>query len=655
MISLMKRHASAVVLALALAAPALAQQTPLRYPQMPPPQGFRAFILTDMEGIGSVVDTREVIAGNEGARYRALTSTDYWDRFRGLFTQEVNAVIAGARRGGARSFVVNEGHGGNLFANLLPWELDTAALLVRGYPKPMLMTTGLDSSAGVMLMVGMHANAGSPGILSHSYAFDRFTVNGQVLNETGINALVAGEYGVPVGMVTGDDIMIAEARRQLGDRFVGVVVKTALGRSAAITLSPARVRRMVAESAAVAVRRAQRGGFSPFTIPKPYTIDFTLRASYPPEYPVGVDSIRGFQLTKLGERSWRFVTSDARELALLLDAIERVVLPPGGVGNALPPPATLGPPPRDSTPAESVAGVLEASLAREQLQTMMSPDGFTLYIIGDMEGLAGVVRNNTEMRPVYRGGEPAHQDFRRELTDEVNAAIAGARAAGATQFVVNEGHGGTLFRNVLPELLDPDAILIRGYPKPVVMETGLNPEVDAIFIIGAHANAGSPGVIAHNFAFDSFTVNGRPLNESGIAAFLGGSMGVPFALASGDDIVTAEARAMVGPIETIVTKTAIGGSAAVGRSPAAVQRELREAAARAVRRVRSGEIRPLVFEKPYRVHLCMRRTYQDWVFADVARIPGLTAAGPRCFDYTTDDAEAVGTLLNRIEWIVLKP
>src|SRR6185436_6564505 len=148
------------------------------------------------------------------------------------------------------------------------------------------------------------------------------------------------------------------------------------------------------------------------------------------------------------------------------------------------------------------------------------------------------------------GDDVQHQAFRQELTDEINAAIAGARRAGATQFVVNEGHGGTLFRNVIPENLDTAASLIRGYPKPLVMETGLNPEVDAIFIIGAHANAGTGGVIAHNYSFDVFTVNGRALNESGIAAFLGGSMGVPFALASGDDILTAEAREMAGtPLE----------------------------------------------------------------------------------------------------------
>jgi len=89
---------------------------------------------------------------------------------------------------------------------------------------------------------------------------------------------------------------------------------------------------------------------------------------------------------------------------------------------------------------------------------------------------------------------------------------------------VNEGHGGTLFRNIVVEDLDPEAILIRGYPKPIVMSTGLNPMVDAMMIVGAHANAGAPGVISHSFAFDSFTVNGKVLNEAGIAAFIGGEM-----------------------------------------------------------------------------------------------------------------------------------
>jgi D-amino peptidase len=314
--------------------------------------------------------------------------------------------------------------------------------------------------------------------------------------------------------------------------------------------------------------------------------------------------------------------------------------------------------PRDTTPPAAAFGVTEYRQARQKLEQDMQRDGFSVYIIADMEGLAGAVRNATEMRPVSRGGSPQHERFRQELTDEVNALIAGARSAGATQFIVNEGHGGTLFRNILVDRLDPEAILIRGYPKPIVMSTGMNPMVDAMMIVGAHANAGSPGVISHNFAFDSFTVNGKPLNEAGIAAFIGGEMGVPMALASGDDVLTSETREMLGPLETVTTKTAFSRSAAAVLRPATVHRLLRQAAGRAVRRVKAGELRPLKMEKPYQVRFCLRRSFteDDWVRTTVGRLNGVSATGGRgCFSYTSDSAEPVGNLLNEVEWTVLKP
>ncbi|HET8633626.1 MAG TPA: M55 family metallopeptidase [Gemmatimonadales bacterium] len=314
--------------------------------------------------------------------------------------------------------------------------------------------------------------------------------------------------------------------------------------------------------------------------------------------------------------------------------------------------------PRDTTPPSAYFGVTEYQLAREKLEQDMQKDGFSVYIIADMEGLAGAVRNATEMRPVDRGGSPQHERFRQELTDEVNAVIAGARAAGATQFIVNEGHGGTLFRNIIVDQLDPDAILIRGYPKPIVMSTGMNPMVDAMMIVGAHANAGSLGVIAHSFAFDSFTVNGKMLNEAGIAAFIGGEMGVPMALAAGDDVLTDETKEMLGPLETVTVKTVFSHSAAAVLPPAMVHRELRAAAGRAVKRVKAGELKPLRIAKPYHVRFCLRRSFtrDDWVRETVGRLDGVTQdGGPGCFAYTSESAEAVGNLLNEIEWTVLKP
>src|SRR6185436_2963605 len=103
--------------------------------------------------------------------------------------------------------------------------------------------------------------------------------------------------------------------------------------------------------------------------------DFALRASYPEAIANAVDSIRTFQLTKTGGRSYRFISNDAREVVRLLDVIERIVLRPGGPPAAAAAPAAPGapavaaaPPPRDTTPAESVAGVLEVTHARELLQ-----------------------------------------------------------------------------------------------------------------------------------------------------------------------------------------------------------------------------------------------------------------------------------------------
>ena len=302
------------------------------YPVMPAPTGFRLFITGDMEGIASVVFNRDITAGNETQAGRdnpanATGHPDFWAHYRDLYTQEVNAIIAGGRRGGARSFVVNEGHGGNLFASFIPWQLDTAALLVRGWPKPQVMTTGLDSSAGAVILFGFHAGARTPGIIAHAYAFDTITVNGRWMNETGINALVAGEWGVPTVMVTGDNIATQQAREQLGPTVITVTTKIAMGGSAGVLWSPAVVRQMYRDSAAVAVRRAMAGQIQPFKLPKPLEVDFVLRRSFNAQIAEAVDSIQGFPgFRRTGDHTYHFTTNDARDIARLFDVVEAIVL-----------------------------------------------------------------------------------------------------------------------------------------------------------------------------------------------------------------------------------------------------------------------------------------------------------------------------------------
>lgn len=329
------RHAStlaagaALVAGLLAGAPSAAAQSTLLFEDKAVPfeEGFRIYLVPDMEGMGSAVQIHEVIAGTEGERYRERSSSDYWDHYRHLLTAEANAVIEGARAAGAASFVVNEGHGGNRFANVLPWELDPAALLIRGYPKPMVMSTGIDSTFGTMMFTGAHAAPPAHAVMSHNYSFDAFAVNGKPLNEVAINALVGGDKGVSVSLVSGDDVLIDQTRAMLGNGFIGIVTKVAVGHNAAITYSPERVREMLRAGAQEAVRREMAGDFAPFVMDKPYRVEFTLRSSYPAEVVAAVDALSAYELEKTGERSYRMVTRNADQIGYLLDAIEEIVLP----------------------------------------------------------------------------------------------------------------------------------------------------------------------------------------------------------------------------------------------------------------------------------------------------------------------------------------
>lgn len=297
---------------------ALAQNPVYRIPRLPVPTGFRVMIVPDMEGMGSTIMGSEV----GGGPVPGVPYSDYWMMFRSLLTKEVNAVIAGARRGGGRDFVVTEGHGANRWASTLPWELDTAAVLIRGWPKPFSMVSGVDSSVGTLMYVGAHANAGTAGVLAHHFVFDTFTVNGKALNEPSTFALVAGGFGVSVSMVAGDDVLVEETKQMIGNGLIGVVVKQAISRTAALTWSPAHVRQMLMDSATVAVQRELRGDFRPFTMPGPYNVRYALRATFPDSTVALIEGQKFPGVEKVAGRSFKFTTSDVKQIGYLLDVLE---------------------------------------------------------------------------------------------------------------------------------------------------------------------------------------------------------------------------------------------------------------------------------------------------------------------------------------------
>jgi D-amino peptidase len=238
----------------------------------------KVFLSVDMEGISGLVRWEDVV----------LRGMDF-QRNRRLMTLDANAAIEGAFDGGATEVVVEENHGVEALCDLLLDEIDPRCRVIRGAGRPTATTmAGLDAACGVVLLVGHHARAGSfPGIMAHTISYERFRavrVNGRDCGETELFAIRAGELGVPVGLVTGDQVVCAELRRRVPEAE-GVEVKRALSNVAGDVIPPERACPMVRQGARRAVERALRGELRPHREePAPYEIEVELRQ--PPEEPL---------------------------------------------------------------------------------------------------------------------------------------------------------------------------------------------------------------------------------------------------------------------------------------------------------------------------------------------------------------------------------
>jgi D-amino peptidase len=224
---------------------------------------MKVLISADMEGVTGVTAPEEVAPG-----------TPAYERFRRLFMHDVNAAIDGAFEGGATEVLVNEGH--NRMRNLMIEDLDERARVISGGQKPMIMMEGVDRGVDLAFLLGYHGPFGEPGVLSHMFlgkgVFD-IRLNGEPCSEGRMNALLAGTFGVPVALVTGDDVACADAARFIpGVRTVAV--KEAIDRYVAICLPPARTGPMIREAAAEACRGA--ASFRPLVAETPYRWEMTL-------------------------------------------------------------------------------------------------------------------------------------------------------------------------------------------------------------------------------------------------------------------------------------------------------------------------------------------------------------------------------------------
>jgi D-amino peptidase len=202
------------------------------------------------------------------------------------------------------------------------------------------------------------------------------------------------------------------------------------------------------------------------------------------------------------------------------------------------------------------------------LSVHTQPRGLKVHISVDMEGIAGVVTGDQLGPSGFEYGR-----FREFMTREALAAVAAAREAGASDIVVADSHGNG--ENLLVEQFPPDVRIVRAWPRPLEMMGGLDQTFDAAVFIGYHASTTNPaGVRAHTFSSATLTrvtLNGVEMSEGSWNAAIAGHFGVPVVMVSGDDVAVAEIRKVVGPIEAVETKTALGFHSAVTLTPQAVQ------------------------------------------------------------------------------------
>jgi D-amino peptidase len=215
---------------------------------------LKIYISADGEGISGVVSSEEM--HQSGREY---------PRFRQLMTHDVNAAIEGAFDAGATQVVVNDSHWSML--NILYEDLDPRAEIIRGFNKDLCMVEQIDQQYDAAFFVGYHAKVGHSHGVANETMFGpemyETRMNGVPVGEMEINAAIAGHFGVPLVMVSGDDLLAKEAIASFGN-VETAVVKYAIDRFAARCLSLQKSREIIKESAYNAVKRIKE--FKPYVV-----------------------------------------------------------------------------------------------------------------------------------------------------------------------------------------------------------------------------------------------------------------------------------------------------------------------------------------------------------------------------------------------------
>ena len=235
---------------------------------------MKVLISADMEGTAGVSHWVQVTPA-EGTSARPTSSVEY-ERARLRMTKEVNAAADGAFAAGADGVVVADAHGGK--RNLIPDELDPRLRFVSGSDTELGMMQAIDEDGiEAVFFTGYHAKAGTRGgPLAHTstgWVHD-VRVDGVSMGEYGMNAIIAGHFGVPVALVAGDDLAVEQTRALLGERVVGAVTKCGYSLSSGQHVSPEVARQRIRAGAIEALGRLDE--LAPYVMPDGATVEIDL-------------------------------------------------------------------------------------------------------------------------------------------------------------------------------------------------------------------------------------------------------------------------------------------------------------------------------------------------------------------------------------------
>jgi D-amino peptidase len=258
-----------------------------------------------------------------------------------------------------------------------------------------------------------------------------------------------------------------------------------------------------------------------------------------------------------------------------------------------------------------------------------------VFISADMEGISGISASD---QLSATGAEYGRS--RKMMADDVNAAIRGARRAGATEIVVNDSHGS--MRNLRLEDLDPHVRLISHSFKRSGMMEGLDESFDAAIFIGYHAKAGHPGgVFAHTGSgvVRDVRVNGASLGEGGLNTMVAAWYGVPVALVTGDDVAVKQVVETAKTAKTVAVKRAINPRAVELRPFKEVHQEIEEAAYAGVREAKKF---PPQRAASYKVEV----QFQEITIPEVAaNVPTMERPAPDTIAFTSESMPKAYTLI----------